>query len=171
MLKDNHDHGTHKDATIETLATPPIKILPAPLTKRLAAGLIDSAIVTGVWLLILVLQQLNPSRFSVTNEGALVVIAFVYYFFLEGFFASTPGKSLFHLRVVDNEGDECSFTSSLLRNVLRFVDWLPFLYLLGLVFILASKNRRRLGDFIARTIVTTAAEKDINPPPAPFLFH
>jgi uncharacterized RDD family membrane protein YckC len=122
-------------------------------------------------LILLLLWGRNPIAFSPANEGCLALTAFLYYFLLEWFFASTPGKSTVHLRVVGKNGDKCSLTSSLLRNLLRFIDWLPFLYLLGGTIVLASKNRLRLGDIIAGTIVTTAAEKDINPPPAPFLFH
>jgi uncharacterized RDD family membrane protein YckC len=169
--KDNHTHGTHTNPTIETLRTPPVKITPAPLFKRIAAGFLDSAIITALWLVVILLQQLNPSQFSPLNEAYLVLITFAYYFILEGLSASTVGKKILQLRVVDWNGDPCSFTSSLLRNVLRFMDWLPFLYLLGLAFVLTSKDRLRVGDRAARTIVTTAAKKDINPPPAPFLFH
>jgi uncharacterized RDD family membrane protein YckC len=36
---------------------------------------------------------------------------------------------------------------------------------------IVSSDRQRIGDLVARTIVTRAPEKDINAPPAPFLFH
>ena len=170
MSKEKHDHELHENPTIETLSTPPITILPAPIIKRFVASFIDCVILTAVWLLI-VLQHQSPFQFSATNEGILVFITFIYYFALEGFFSSTVGKTILHLRVVDKEGDQCSYKSSLLRNVVRFIDWLPFLYVLGVACILASERRLRLGDWVAGTIVTTALEKDINPPPAPFLFH
>jgi uncharacterized RDD family membrane protein YckC len=168
---DKHDHEEHRGPTIETLVTPPVRILPAPLQKRFAGGAIDSVLVTAGWLILLALQGQNPSAFSPANEGYLALIVFLYYFSFEGLFASTPGKSILHLRVVEKSGDQCSFTSSLLRNLLRFIDWLPFLYLLGGAVVLTSKSRLRLGDMLAGTIVTAAPEKDINPPPAPFLFH
>ena len=42
-----------------------------------------------------------------------------------------------------------------LRTVLRVVDGLPFLYLVGFVAMLATGARRqRLGDLAARTLVT-----------------
>jgi uncharacterized RDD family membrane protein YckC len=169
--KDDHTPGIHTDPTIETLRTPPVKITPAPILKRVAAGFLDSAIITALWLAVIFIQQLSPTQFSLFNEGYLILVTFTYYFIFEGFSGSTVGKKILRLRVVDWNGDSCSFTSSFLRNTLRFIDWLPFLYLLGLAFVLTSKERLRIGDRAARTIVTTAAEKDINPPPAPFLFH
>jgi uncharacterized RDD family membrane protein YckC len=173
MTKDNHDHHheEHRDPTIETLVTPPVKIPPAPLQKRFAACCVDSVLVTGGWLVLIVIQGKNPFALSLVNDGYLAAIVLLYYFLFEGLFASTLGKMILHLRVVGRNGDQCSFTSSLLRNLIRFIDWLPFFYLLGFALILGSKNRLRLGDRLAGTIVTAAPEKDINPPPAPFLFH
>ena len=83
----------------------------------------------------------------------------------------TIGKILVKLRVVETSGDPCSFGGSFKRNILRFVDWLPAFYILAAVLLFVSHERQRLGDMVAKTIVTTAPEKDINPPPAPFLFH
>ena len=173
MSKENHrhDHEERRDPTIETLVAPPVKITPAPLKKRVAAGSIDSVLVVCGWLALLLLLGQNPSAYSLVNEVYLALVVFLYYFLLEGLFAYTLGKWILHLRVVDRRGDDCSFTSSLLRNIFRFIDWLPFLYLLGGALVLTSKRRLRLGDMLAGTIVTTAPEKNINPPPAPFLFH
>lgn len=173
MSKENHkhDHDERRDPTIETLATPPVKVIPAPMKKRIVAGLIDSLLIGCGWFALLILLGQNPATFSTTNEVYLASVVFFYYFLLEGLFAYTLGKWILHLRVVQKSGDDCSFRSSLLRNLVRFIDWLPFLYLLGAALVLASKSRLRLGDMLAGTIVTSAPEKDTNPPPAPFLFH
>ena len=102
---------------------------------------------------------------------ALAVVTLVYYILFEGLVATTIGKHLLKLRVVGRAGDPITFKEALLRNVLRFVDWLPLLYIIGLTFLLTSKQKQRVGDLVAGTVVTPALEKDINPPPAPFLFH
>jgi uncharacterized RDD family membrane protein YckC len=75
------------------------------------------------------------------------------------------------LEVLQTNGDQCSFRASIIRNALRFVDWLPVLYLIGLIAVIVSSDRRRIGDRFANTIVTKKPPKDPNPPPAPFLFH
>jgi uncharacterized RDD family membrane protein YckC len=65
----------------------------------------------------------------------------------------TPGKRLTHLRVVREGGAPVNLTASFIRNVLRFVDWLPSAYLVGLASILASTNNQRVGDHAAGTLV------------------
>jgi uncharacterized RDD family membrane protein YckC len=108
---------------------------------------------------------------ELANAGYLAAVTFTYYFLQEGLFSLTIGKRLLRLRILGREGDPASMQESLLRNLLRFVDWLPFLYILGILSVVISAERRRLGDLVAGTFVTPAPEKDTNPPPAPFLFH
>ena len=174
----SHQHD-HEGITIETLSTPPIRIYPAPLTRRIVAGAIDSPAVFLLWLTFI--GGWNKSFISWTTARAgpvppttlayLVGTTFVYYFVLEWIFASTIGKWLLGLRVVGKDGGPCSLDASLKRNLLRFLDWLPLFYIVAAICILASHDRRRLGDRVASTMVTKVPEKDINPPPAPFLFH
>ena len=160
----------HKEITIDTLQTPPLHIRPAPISKRLVAGLIDSLIIGLVWLGLLAALH-RGINVEWANAGYLGAITFTYYFLQEGLFSLTIGKRLLRLRIVGREGDPASVKESLLRNLLRFVDWLPFLYILGVLSVVISTERRRLGDLVAGTFVTPAPEKDANPPPAPFLFH
>ncbi|MGP8068430.1 MAG: RDD family protein [Candidatus Bathyarchaeia archaeon] len=170
---DHQNHDKH-EVSIENLSTPPLKISPAPVGKRFAAGILDSIIIGVVWFALVSVQHQNPTSYTTRltlNEAYLGILVFVYYFLQEGLFATTIGKTLLKLHVVDRSGDPCSFASSFKRNILRFVDWLPAIYILAVVIILASHERLRLGDIVAKTIVTLAPEKDTNPPPAPFLFH
>jgi uncharacterized RDD family membrane protein YckC len=141
------------------------------MRKRLLASLVDSMIIAGAWFILVTSQRQIPVAFLTLSGGYLAFITFVYYFLQEGLFASTIGKSLLKLRVVGKTGDPCSFGASFKRNLLRFVDWLPVLYLIAGVTMLVSHERQRLGDMVAGTIVTVAPEKEMNPPPAPFLFH
>lgn len=70
----------------------------------------------------------------------------------------TPGKRLTHLRVVSDGGSVLSWRQSLLRNLLRVVDWLPAGYLVGVVAMLISPRVQRLGDLVAGTIVIRERE-------------
>jgi uncharacterized RDD family membrane protein YckC len=45
---------------------------------------------------------------------------------------------------------------AVVRNLLRVVDGLPFLYLVGIITIAASKRDQRVGDMAAGTIVVRA---------------
>jgi uncharacterized RDD family membrane protein YckC len=172
MSDDNHKH---REITIETLSAPPIRIVPAPLGLRAIAGLMDSLILATLWLIFSILLGQSPMQFiAFANYFALALLAlltFIYYFVQEGLFSGTIGKSVAKLEVLQTSGDQCSFRTSIIRNVLRFVDWLPVLYLIGLIAVTTSADRRRIGDRFANTIVTKKPPKDPNPPPAPFLFH
>lgn len=171
--RDEHkEHEEHREITTETLSTPPVQIKPAPLSVRIAAGLVDSLILAVAWTAMMLRQDFTAlGMVSLNSIVYLAILVFAYYFVSEGVFAATVGKSMLRLRVLGKEGEPCSIGAAFKRNLLRFVDWLPFLYILAVVSILASTERRRIGDRFAGTIVSRAPEKDINPPPAPFLFH
>jgi uncharacterized RDD family membrane protein YckC len=65
----------------------------------------------------------------------------------------TIGKRLLRLRVLDEQGLRLTFSQIVVRNLLRFVDALPFFYLVGGVALLVSRRAQRLGDFAANTVV------------------
>ena len=166
------DQDNHPEITIETLRTPPLNIQPAPSARRFSACLIDSVVVSISWLAITHVSVQSPLLgISPTSGFILFLISFVYYSATEGIFSATPGKHIMKIRVVGADGDPCSTTESVLRNLLRGIDWLPFCYILGVGFLSVTSKKQRVGDKVAHTIVTIASERDRNPPPAPFLFH
>ena len=72
----------------------------------------------------------------------------------------TLGKRLLRLRVMDAQGLRLQFHQVLLRNLMRFVDSLPALYLVGGLASFFSRRAQRLGDLAASTVVV------YNPKPA-----
>jgi len=72
----------------------------------------------------------------------------------------TVGKRLLRLRVMDAHGLRLQFHQVLLRNLLRFVDMLPALYLVGGLASFFNRRAQRLGDLAANTVVV------YNPKPA-----
>jgi len=88
----------------------------------------------------------------------MVLFWFVIYY---GYFAifeslwngQTPGKRIAHLRVIQESGRPVQVWQAVARNVMRFIDQLPSIYAVGLVSALISKQNRRLGDFVAGTVV------------------
>lgn len=169
------DEYERREITIENLSSPSIQIKPAPLMSRLAAGLIDSLILALFFSISLLVFGHNPVSSAVLLSypglSMLAFLGFIYYFLLEAIFSATIGKSILKLKVLDAGGNDCSFGASLKRNALRFVDWLPLLYLIGAIAIMASGQRQRIGDRLAGTVVAPRPERDPNPPSAPFLFH
>lgn len=65
----------------------------------------------------------------------------------------TLGKFLMNLQVVDIEGVPVAFNQIALRNLLRAIDTMPLLYLVGGVTMLINRNNQRLGDLAANTLV------------------
>jgi uncharacterized RDD family membrane protein YckC len=70
---------------------------------------------------------------------------------------SSPGKRVMGLRVIRDDGLPLGFAQSLLRNLVRAVDFLPWGYGVGLVCVFASARSQRLGDIAAGTLVTRDA--------------
>jgi len=81
----------------------------------------------------------------------------VYFSFFEGTSGQTLGKQAVGIRVVD-EGTQKPPTieQALFRNILRIIDWLPFLYIIGFILVETQPNKKRLGDIVAKTIVVKA---------------
>ncbi len=74
----------------------------------------------------------------------------------------TPGKRIAGIRVIQSQGGRCTLDRIVLRNFLRHVDFLPFLYALGGVLVLATREGRRLGDWAAGTVCVRVP---VPPPP------
>lgn len=85
--------------------------------------------------------------------GFLVVMV-LYFILSEGLAGMTPGKWLLGLRVVRaDDGSKPGLARGAARNILRVVDSLPALNIVGIVLILRSPERARFGDRIAGTRV------------------
>ncbi|SRR6266498_5782013 len=92
--------------------------------------------------------------FHLGGSGVLLVgvLSLGYYTICESLLGGTLGKLALGLRVVDEDGDEISFSAALVRNLLRIVDGLLF-YLVGAIAIWSSADHQRLGDRAAHTYV------------------
>jgi len=76
----------------------------------------------------------------------------------------TPGKKAVGIRVIRDTGHPVDFRAAVLRNVMRFVDMLPGVYAVGFISVFASSQYRRLGDYVAGTLVVKTLTA---PRPAP----
>lgn len=124
-----------------------------PVVRSLAWG-IDTLIRTGIYIVLsLVLPRLGD--FGI---GLLLLLFFLVEWFYPVLFevyrhGATPGKRWLGLRVVNDNGTPVGWSGSMVRNLLRFVDFLPFFYGAGLASMLASRDAKRLGDLAAGTRV------------------
>lgn len=88
--------------------------------------------------------------------GGLAVL--VYFIYMEGAYGQTIGKRLMGVVVVKDDGSDCDMRASAIRNVVRIVDALPTLYIVGLaVMFLVGDDRQRVGDILANTLVVKTA--------------
>lgn len=101
---------------------------------------------------------------ALTGGGASWVLAvwiMVLFLVQYGYFAlfevlwhgQTPGKRAMKLRVIKDSGRPIDVYEALVRNLLRIVDSLPGIYAVGIVTALISPQSRRLGDYVAGTVV------------------
>jgi len=143
--------------TVITAETPEgilLELRPAGLSARFYAFAFDAmirlaamyfaataaALMGGIglafWLvLIFALEWFYPVAFELTPSGA------------------TPGKRIFGLKVVMDNGLPITPAASVTRNLLRAADFLPLGYGFAIVSILVRRDSKRLGDIAAATTV------------------
>jgi uncharacterized RDD family membrane protein YckC len=128
---------------------------------RLAAYIVDTIVLMVVFF-ILGFRMSGSFNFQYSGMEALpfiggfALVTFLYFVVLEGTSGATIGKKLLKIRVVREDGSACGFGPSFVRNILRIVDGLPALYIIGMVLIARSDKKQRLGDRLARTVVIKA---------------
>ena len=147
----------------ESRAVPTITSVAAPagVLRRIVAAVIDLVVLLG--LLMLLSDVLKPFFSHLEGlpapwEAMLVWLTcalslFVYFLVLEALLGWTPGKLVLSSRVVTAEGRLIGWERSFVRNTVRFVDFLPTAYLVGLIAAISSRRNRRLGDLAADTLV------------------
>lgn len=83
------------------------------------------------------------------------VVTFGYFVYFEGSTGQTIGKKIVKIKVVRQDGKPMTYVDSLIRTILRIIDGIGF-YLIGLIVVLASKDKQRIGDMAAKTLVVKA---------------
>ena len=151
----------------------------AGVGSRFLAILADTLIQTAAYILFWVMVALLLSGVTATNTAASTaapsdrvmawtvgILIFLHFLAYWGYFTlfeafwrgQTPGKRLFHLRVIKDSGRQITFVEAMARNLLRIADALPAAYMTGVLCILFSKQRKRLGDMAAGTLVVHCGE-------------
>lgn len=92
--------------------------------------------------------------------GLIFLPAMFYSLWMHSFFnGRTVGKLLLKMRVVRVDGTPVHWSNYLVRWMLRLVDIWIFLGSIGLLTILFSERRQRLGDAAAGTVVISTKNK------------
>jgi len=127
---------------------------------RINAWLIDFIIRTAIQTLVYFLLI----WFGNIGWGLILLAIFIIEWFYPVLFelhqGATPGKKILNLYVCHDDGTPVNWQSSMLRNLLRVADFLPFAYATGLLCMLINRDFKRLGDLAAGTVVVYRSEKN-----------
>lgn len=135
--------------------------------SRAMALMIDYAAIVSIFVIIQMLVSLLLSF----SPGLSISLSIIGYFALTigyGIFfelrsnGQTPGKRVMELRVIDVKGRQLEPGQIILRNLMRAVDSLPVLYLVGGVTTLFNRNSQRMGDLVANTCVVEIRKPVLN---------
>ncbi|WP_133468102.1 RDD family protein [Paraglaciecola marina] len=130
-----------------------IMLTPAGIGVRTMAFVVD-LLIRGV---VLFAASMALQFTGNMGQGLFFILLFCIEWFYPVLFeiyrGATPGKKYFGLVVVYDNGLPITLPGSMLRNLFRSIDILPFAYLSGFVAILCSKQFKRIGDHVAGTMV------------------
>src|ERR1700722_9001067 len=155
--------------------TPELVAIEMPLAgigSRFIAILVDSLILGFAFFILGVLAAMIVPALhlfgDVSANWAVGIILLIVFLLLWGYFVlfeafgngRTPGKRVAKIRVIHQSGRGINFVEALARNLVRFVDFLPSFYAIGIVAIFQSRRNQRLGDMVAGTLVVRDREVD-----------
>lgn len=131
--------------------------LASPL-RRLYAVMLDLVLVIVLNMAMFTLSAMTIAFAGFFGFAIYFLINFVFTF---GYFifcewrwkGQTPGKKMMGIQVMDAEGLRLQFSQIVIRNLMRVVDQLPLLYLVGGIAAVLHSQGKRLGDLVANTIV------------------
>jgi uncharacterized RDD family membrane protein YckC len=167
----NQSTGYADQLNIETPEQVDLRFPIAGIGSRFLALLTDSVIQGAAMFLMffafaLIFSSAKKLPGGVTPADAaakwFIAAIFVFYFLLFwGYFSlfeafwngQTPGKRLLKIRVIKDSGRQITLFEALARNLIRIIDSLPSFYLIGVISMLCNREQKRLGDFVAGTIV------------------
>jgi uncharacterized RDD family membrane protein YckC len=143
--------------TVRRVATPEgceIGLRVAGPVTRARAWLFDFFLRMIAWMLLgIVAGYIGRLGSGVFMVGAFLIEWFYPILFEVYMRGQTPGKRACGLVVLHDDGRPVGWQASFLRNTVRFVDFLPFLYATGFVVTLLNADGKRLGDLAAGTVV------------------
>lgn len=125
---------------------------------RFLAWVIDAlAIGAAMW----ILSELTRFAGRINGDWLVAFMTIAYFVISIGYGMAcewwwrgqTIGKRVMHLRVVDAQGLKLHFSQIAIRNLLRFLDALPLLYMVGGAAMALTRDSQRLGDLAANTAV------------------
>jgi uncharacterized RDD family membrane protein YckC len=162
--------------TIDTPEQIALELQVAGIGSRFLALAVDTVLqvllAVGGFLVLSLVQTpafLRNSLVGVAGPALAILFSFSVYWGYFAFFeilwsGRTPGKRLAGIRVIKESGRPINALEAIGRNVLRAVDFLPAGYAVGVVCMMLNRHSRRLGDYVAGTIVVHDKQtEDVRP--------
>lgn len=146
----------------------------AGLASRFLAWLVDCLLialvgvagaialsVAGVFAAVASSPNVGMTLFAI-GLVAFCTLTWAYFVVFEAFQdGRTPGKRFFSLRTISDGGVRLSLAQAAIRNLFRGLDWLPGGYLLGALSHGLSESGKRVGDYVAGTVVVREERRDV----------
>ncbi len=141
-----------------------LEFLLAGIGSRFMAVFLDTLIEAAIYFVLFLSTVFWASIAGSSKSSSIwweAILTFVIFCINWGYYAifealwkgQTPGKRWAGIRVIKDSGRPINAFEAIARNLLRFVDFLPALYGVGVVTMLLNSKHRRLGDFVAGTLV------------------
>jgi len=162
-------NGLAQQLYIDTPEQVELQFVVAGIGSRFFAVVLDNLIVFVVFVVEFLLMlwvassapKVDNPQIDTAGKWFIAIIIFLNFCLVTGYFAlfeaywhgQTPGKRVMKLRVIKDSGRQITLFEALARNLLRIVDYMPALYVAGVITMLCNKQNKRLGDFAAGTIV------------------
>jgi uncharacterized RDD family membrane protein YckC len=135
----------------------------AGVGTRMLAQAIDIALIVAIELGVVfvggMVSAASESFGLVVMIVAAAVVPFAYFIIPEGRGGQTPGKRALRVNVVTADGGPIGWRESVIRNIIRPIDFLPALYVLGGFVAIGSSRSQRLGDHAAGTVCVRMPEE------------
>ena len=160
------DASSNEEYTIQGVTGVDVVLNVAGPGSRSYAFIIDwhirVGLVLALWLFAYLLAIPTSTLFSGNVSAWIILVimlpAAIIYFFYHPVFellmrGQTPGKRMAGIRIVTRDGGIPGAGAILIRNIFRLIDSLPAFYLIGLITAVFSKQRVRIGDMAAGTLL------------------
>jgi len=133
----------------------------AGLVSRCLAWLTDQMLIwAGYIIIVVVFSKLGNTLGIALIILGIFVLDFSYFTFFELYWAGqSPGKRWFKIRVISARGTKLRFADVMIRNMLRPIDLMPYGMVVGGTVAMIDTWHRRLGDFVADTIVVRVTQQ------------
>lgn len=166
-----------REITILTPENVELRFELAGLGSRFLALLLDTLLqslitlipILVIWAAAYTAQSVSLTELTDVLSPWVIAIVILFLFSLwSGYFlfyesrssGQTPGKKALGIKVIRDTGHPVDFRAATLRNLLRAVDALPGAYGVGILSVFISPQYRRLGDYVAGTLVVKVRQEE-----------